>query len=67
MKNDSHARVLDAYFWRFVDRGGAPQNTPLFTGIHKGESLSLVIAKEFELRLHEAEYAIEIAKKEVAL
>ena len=67
MKNDPHFRVLDAYFWHFVDRGDAPQSTPLFTGTFEGESLSLVVANEFELPLHEAEYAIEIAKKEVAL
>ena len=67
MKNDPHTRILDAYFWHFVDRGDAPQATPLFTGIHEGESLSLVIAREFDLSPHEAESAIEIARKEVAL
>ena len=67
MNNDSHARVLDAYFWRFVDRGDAPESTPLFTGIFEGESLSLVVAKEFDLPLDEAESAIKIACREVAL
>ena len=67
MKNSSHTRILDAYFWLFVDRGDSPQATPLFTGIHQGESLSLVVAREFDLPLQEAESAIEIALKEVAL
>ena len=67
MKNSPHTRILDAYFWHFVDRGDSPRATPLFTGIYEGESLSLVIAREFELSLHEAESAIEIARKEVAL
>ena len=67
MKNSPHTRILDAYFWLFVDRGDAPEVTPLFTGIHEGESLSLVIAREFDLSLREAESAIEIAREEVAL
>ena len=32
MNNDSHNQILDAYFWRFVDRGDAPADTTLFTG-----------------------------------
>jgi hypothetical protein len=67
MKSASHSEVLDIYFWPLVDRGEAPQNTPLFIGIYEGESLSLVIARKFQLPLHEAESAIEIAKQEVAL
>jgi hypothetical protein len=67
VKNDPHKRILDSYFWHFVDRGDAPEVTPLFTGIHEGESLSLVITREFDLPLHEVESAIEIARKEVAL
>ena len=67
MKNDPHRRILDAYFWHFVDRGDAPEVTPLFTGIHEGESLSLVVARELDLSPREAESAIEIARKEVAL
>jgi hypothetical protein len=67
MKNSPHTRILDAYFWPFVDRGDSPQATPLFTGIHQGESLSLVVAREFDLSPREAESAIEIAREEVAL
>ena len=39
MKDDPHAHILDAYFWRFVDRGEAPIDTPLFTGTHEGSLL----------------------------
>jgi hypothetical protein len=67
VKNSLHSRILDAYFWLFVDRGDSPYATPLFTGIHEGESLSLVIAREFDLSPREAESAIEIARREVAL
>ena len=46
---------------------------PLFTGIQDGETLWAVIAREFGLLPHdgllphEAESAIDIARKEVAL
>ena len=67
MNNDPHNQILDVYFWRFVDRGDAPADTPLFTGIYEGHSLARVIARQFGLPLYEAEAAIEIARKEVAL
>ena len=67
MNNDPHDQVLDVYFWHFVDRDDAPEDTPLFTGISKGESLGKVIAREFGLPPREAEAAIEIARREVAL
>ena len=67
MNNDPHNQILDAYFWRFVDRGDAPAVTPLFSGIKNGEALPTVIAREFDLSPHEAESAIEVARKEVAL
>jgi hypothetical protein len=40
---------------------------PLFTGIQGDEPLAVIIAREFDLPPHEAEAAIEIARKEVAL
>ena len=67
MNNDPHNQVLDAYFWHFLDQGYPSATTPLFTGIHEGDSLARVIAREFDLQLHEAESAIETARKEVAL
>jgi hypothetical protein len=67
MKDDPHDQVLDAYFWHFVDCGDAAADAPLFTGIYEGDSLARVIAREFGLQLREAESAIEIARKEVAL
>ena len=62
-----HETILQRYFWDFVDRGDAPADTPLFTGIHGGEPLPTVIAREFGLPPHAAECAIKIARKEVAL
>ena len=37
------------------------------SGTHEGDSLVRVIAREFDLQSNEAESAIEIAPKEVAL
>ena len=65
--NDPHDSILKRYFWDFVDRGDAPADTPLFTGIQIGEPLPAIIAREFGLPPHEAESAIDIARKEVAL
>jgi hypothetical protein len=62
--DDSHSRKV---FLGYVDRGDAPADTPLFTGIHCGETLWAVIPREFGLSPHEAESAIDIARKEVAL
>jgi hypothetical protein len=65
--NDPHDSILGKYFWDFVDRGFAAADTPLFIGIHNGEPLAAVIAREFGLAPHVADSAIEIARKEVAL
>jgi hypothetical protein len=65
--NDAHEDILQRYFWDFVDRGIALADTPLFTGIHGGEPLAAIIALECSLTLREAESAIDIARKEVAL
>jgi hypothetical protein len=65
--NDAHETVLQKYFWDFVDLGYATADTPLFTGIHGGEPLPAVIAREFGIAPDEAESAIEIDRKEVAL
>jgi hypothetical protein len=67
MNNDPHTQVLDAYFWHFVDQGYPSATTPLFTGIYEGDSLARVMAQQFDLHLQEAEFAIELARKEVAL
>ena len=67
LMNDPHDSILQRYFWDFVDGGDAMADTPLFTGIHGGEQLPAVIAREFGLPADEAESAIEIARKEVAL
>jgi hypothetical protein len=65
--NDPHDSILERYFWDFADRGTTPADTPLFTGIHGGVPLAAVIARELGLAPHDAESAIDIARKEVAL
>jgi hypothetical protein len=65
--NEPHDTILERYFWDFVDRRDPPADSPLFTGIHGGETLGAVIAREFGLSTHAAESAIDIARKEVAL
>jgi hypothetical protein len=65
--SDPHEAILEQYFFAFADRGVLPEATPLFTGVHHGESLSQVIATQFQLSPQEAEAAIEAACREVAL
>jgi hypothetical protein len=65
--NDRHETLLEQHFFELLDRGHSPEATPLFTGIHDGESLSHLIARQFQLSQREAEAAIEIARREVAL
>jgi hypothetical protein len=35
--SDPHEAILEQYFFTFIDRGVAPEETPIFTGIHEGE------------------------------
>jgi hypothetical protein len=65
--NDHHETILEQHFFEFVDRGNPPDATSLFTGIHNGESLSQFIARQFQLSQCDAEAAIEVARREVAL
>jgi hypothetical protein len=65
--SDPHEAILEQYFFSFADRGVVLEATPLFTGVHYGESLSQVIATQFQLSPQEAEAAIEVARREVAL
>jgi hypothetical protein len=65
--NEPHDTILERYFWDLLDRGNAPADTPLFTGIHGSEPLAAVIARDFSLPPRQAESAIDIARKEVAL
>jgi hypothetical protein len=50
--NDPHETILERHFFEFIDRG---------------ESLSHLIARQFQLSQHEAEAAIEVARREVSL
>jgi hypothetical protein len=65
--NDPYQTILEQHFFEFLDRGHPPEATPLFTGIHNGESLSQFIARQFQLSQCDAEVAIEVARREVAL
>jgi hypothetical protein len=65
--SDPHEAILEVYFFAFVDRGSLAEDTPLFTGVHDGESLSSIIALQFRLSPQEAEAAVESARREVAL
>ena len=62
INNDPTDQLLDAYFWHFVDRGDALEDTPLFTGIQDGDALG---GHRAGIRLppHEAESAIDIARR----
>ncbi|MDD5198362.1 MAG: hypothetical protein PHC88_01040 [Terrimicrobiaceae bacterium] len=64
---DLHTTILEDYFFRYIDRRIGADETPLFTQTLDGEALSAVIAREFELPLHYAEAAIDMARIEVAL
>ena len=65
--NDPYETILEQHFFKLLDRGHPPEATPLFTGIYNDESLSHLIARQFQLSQCEAEAAIEIARREVAL
>jgi hypothetical protein len=65
--SDPHEAILELYFFTFVDRGVAPEATPIFTGVHDGESLSCVVALQYKFSAQKAEAAIEAARREVAL
>ena len=60
-------RFWKAIFGSFLDQGDPSAATPLFIGIYEGYPLSQVVANRFGLQLREAESAIDIARKEVAL
>ena len=64
--SDPHQTILE-HFFTFIDRGVPPEETPIFTGIHDGESLCGIVASQFRLSPQEAEAAIETARREVAL
>jgi hypothetical protein len=65
--SDPHETILEQYFFTFIDRGVAPEVTPIYTGIHERESLCGIVALQFRLSPQEAEAAIGTARREVAL
>jgi len=65
--NEPPETILERHFFEFIARGHPPEATPVFTGICNGESLSHLIARQFQLSQCEVEAAIEVARREVAL
>jgi len=62
-----HTKILETYFFGYIDRGIGADETPLFTRTLDGKPLSDVIAEEFELPLSHAEAALDMARQEVWL
>ncbi len=67
MKTEPHITIIETYFFGYIDRGIGADETPLYTRTFDGKPLSTVIAEKFELPLHYAEAAIDMARHEVAL
>ena len=67
MNADPHHRILETYFFGYIDRGVGADETPLFTRMLDGKSLADAVAEEFQLSPADAEEAIDLARKEVAL
>ena len=60
--------LLYKYFFAFIDRGIAQNDTPLFSGVYEGESLiNAVSFDHMELRDFEVVELINTARKEVTL
>ncbi|CAN5422444.1 hypothetical protein BH09VER1_BH09VER1_29720 [soil metagenome] len=67
MNENTHTTILERYFFGYIDRQVAADETPLFTGNLGGEPLAAAVARDFSLSAHEAEAALEAARQEVAL
>ncbi len=67
MKIDPHIAIIETYFFGYIDRGIGADETPLYTRTFEGKPLSTVIVEKFDLPLHYAEAAIDMARHEVAL
>ena len=67
MNEDTHTTLLERYFFRYIDRQIAADETPLFTGNLDGEPLATAVARDFSLSPQEAETALEAARQEVRL
>jgi len=60
--------LLYKYFFSYIDRGIAQENTPLFTGIFNGESLAKAVSRDhLELRESEIAELIDFGQREVRL
>jgi len=60
--------LLYTYFFKFIDRGIAQNDTPIFSGVYEGESLIKAVSFDhMELRDFEIVELINAARKEVTL
>jgi hypothetical protein len=61
-------RLLERYFFSFIDLGCEPENTPLFSGTVDDRPLRDVLSEDYiELQPHEIHELILCARKEVEL
>lgn len=65
--SDLHDRLLEEYFFSWVDRGVAVGATPLFTGVFEGEDLPSAVGRRFGLSEHDAILHLVHAREEVIL
>jgi len=65
--SDLHDRLLEEYFFSWVDRGVAVGATPLFTDVIQGEDLPSAVGRRFGLSEHDAILHLVHAREEVIL
>ncbi len=62
------SQLLEKYFFSYIDRGSAQDDTPLFTGLYEGKPLINELAKEhLALCVSEIEELIDQSRREVEL
>ena len=64
---DLHDRLLEEYFFSWVDRGVAVGATPLFTDVIEGEDLPSAVGRRFGLSEHDSILHLVHAREEVIL
>lgn len=65
--SDLHDRLLEEYFFSWIDRGVAVGATPLFTGVIEGEDLPSAVGRRFGLSENDAILHLVHARDEVIL
>lgn len=67
MATDLHHTLLETYFFKLIDRGKPPEQTPLLSGRVDGQSLVSRLQERFAITSEQANAAIEAARREVEL